>query len=69
MKIVKLHLDDKLYYRIKQCNYSVNELIAMGIRLKQIFEIFEGKEHFVTAEELKQRCDKLTEVEKDEIIQ
>lgn len=30
MKILNLHLDDKLYFRIKNGNYSINELIALA---------------------------------------
>jgi hypothetical protein len=43
MKIVKLHLDEKLYYRIQKSGYSYNELLALGIRIKQVFDIFEGR--------------------------
>ena len=43
MRQVRLNIDDKLYWRIKKTGYSYNELLALGIRLKQIFDIFEGK--------------------------
>ena len=59
MRRIMLHCDEKLYQRMKYYKYSWNEVLAIGVRAKQLYEACSGTQPAQEAQPAK-------EVPKDE---
>lgn len=57
MKKVMFNVDEKLYHRMKFFNYSWNEVLAIGIRAKQMVDAANGTKEMPQPSGNKDECE------------